>query len=66
MGAEARFYFVRGFTQISEKFVVVADTDNHCMRLIDRTDHFTSVFSGQCESFGYQDGHPGQIDLSGQ
>ena len=37
VGAEARFSYMRGFTQISEKLVVVTDYVNHCMRLIDRT-----------------------------
>ena len=63
MGADARFYLVRGLTQISEKLVVVADTDNHCMRLIDRNNHNTSVFRGQCKSYGYQYGCPGQFDF---
>ena len=31
------------------------------MRLIDRTANKTSVFSGQCESEGYEDGRPGQF-----
>mgnify|MGYP001803580349 CR=1 FL=1 len=47
VGAEARFNYISGFTQISEKHVVVADYNNHCLRLIDRTTHNTSVFSGQ-------------------
>ena len=61
VGAEARFDDIGGFTQISEKVVVVADSSNHCMRLVDRTTHNTSVFSGQCASHGYQDGRPGQF-----
>ena len=59
VGADARFDYISGFTQISERLVVVADTNNHCMRLIDRTTNNTSGFSGQCMSRGYQDGHPG-------
>ena len=61
VGAEARFRYITGFTQISEKLVVVADCSNRCMRMIDRTTNATSVFSGQCGSYGYQDGHPGQF-----
>ena len=61
-GAEARFGTITGFAQISEKLVVVADRSNDCMRLIDRTTNKTSVFSGQCESRGYDDGSPGQFN----
>ena len=62
VGADARFYGIIGFAQVSEKRVVVADTRNHCMRLIDRTTHNTSVFSGQCHTRGgYQDGRPGEF-----
>ena len=62
MGAEARFSTITGFTQISEKLVVVADSNNYCMRLIDRTTNDTSEFSGQCgESNGYEDGRPGRF-----
>ena len=61
VGADARFNFMTGFVQISEKLVVVADSNNHCMRLIDRTTNKTSLFSGQCQSEGYEDGRPGQF-----
>ena len=61
VGAYARFTYLTGFAQISEKLVVVADTINSCMRLIDRTTNKTSVFSGQCKSGGYQNGRPGQF-----
>ena len=61
VGADARFDLITGFAQISEKLVVVADIYNHCMRLIDRTTNNTSAFSGQCKSFGYKGGRPGQF-----
>ena len=61
VGAEARFTSIYGFAQISEKHVVVADVNNHCLRLIDRTTNKTSVFSGQCKSRGYEGGLPGQF-----
>ena len=61
VGAEARFTYIYGFAQISEKLVVVADVNNHCLRLIDRTTNKTSVFSGQCKSRGYEGGLPGQF-----
>ena len=62
VGAEARFTYIYGFAQISEKLVVVADSNNNCLRLIDRSTNKTSVFSGLCESRGYEDGSPGQFD----
>ena len=61
VGADARFGYITGFAQISEKLVVVADTKNHCMRLTDRTTNKTSAFSGQCESHGYKDGRPSRF-----
>ena len=61
VGAEARFHTITGFIQISEKLIVVADLWNSCMRLIDRATNKTSVFSGLCQTGGYQDGRPGQF-----
>ena len=61
VGAEAWFTYIAGFAQISEKLVVVADTENNCLRLIDRSTNNTSVFSGQCKSRGYEGGLPGQF-----
>lgn len=49
-GAEARFEFISGFTQLTDKRLVVADYYNHCLRLIDRSIGTTSAFSGQCKS----------------
>ena len=62
VGADARFYYIPGFAQISEKLVVVADTENNCLRQIDRSNNKTSVFSGQCKSSGYEGGLPGQFN----
>lgn len=55
-GAEARFYRITGFTQITQNHVVVADILNNCLRMIDRQTRVTSVFSGDCYSRGYTDG----------
>ena len=63
VGAVARFNRMGGFTQISEKLVVLADSGDLCMILIDRTSHTTSAFSGKCHARGYQDGRPGQFNL---
>ena len=56
MGAEARFNMITGFTQISEKLVIVADCSNYCLRLIDHTTRNTSEFSGLCKSCRYKGG----------
>ena len=62
VGAEARFYTIAGFAQISEKLVIVADYLNSCLRLIDRTNNNTSEFSGLCGgSLGYENGRPGRF-----
>ena len=61
VGAEARFNYIPGFAQISEKLVVVADSNNNCLRLINRSTNKTSEFSGQCQSEGYEGGRPGQF-----
>ena len=63
VGADVRFNDISGFSQLSEERVIVTDSGNRCLRQIDRTTHSTSVFSGQCESYGYQDGRPGQFNF---
>ena len=62
MRAKARFNYISGFTQISEKLVIVADFWSYCFRLIDRTTNNTSEFSGLCKSHGYQDDRLGPFD----
>ena len=62
VGAKARFNYISGFTQISEKLVIVADFWCYCFRLIDRTTNNTSEFSGLCVSHGYQDDRLGPFD----
>ena len=42
VGAEARFFSISGFTQLSGKRDIVADHDNHCLR---QTLHQSSVDS---------------------
>ena len=53
---EARFYYIQGFTQISNSTILVSSTNEGCIRQIDRVTGMTSVFVGQCQSTGYQDG----------
>ena len=61
VGAAAEFNDIRGFTQISNKSVIVADAKNHCLRLLDRTTNSTSVFSGTCQIQGSDDVRPGKF-----
>ena len=57
-GSAARFNYIYGFTQISSTQIVVSDTSNVCLRLVDRVSGRTLQFSGQCRKGGYQDGSP--------
>ena len=59
--AQARFHNIYGFTQVSEKTTVLADTWNHCLRTVDRVTGVTSTFSGRCDKAGYGAGRPGQF-----
>ena len=62
VGSHARFHDVRGFTQLSDTHIVVADYSNECLRIIDRSLGTTSAFSGQCQLAGYEDGFPGKLN----
>ena len=62
VGSHARFHDVRGFTQLSDTHIVVADYSNECLRIIDSSLGTTSAFSGQCQLAGYEDGFPGQFN----
>ena len=53
---EGRFYYIQGFTQISNSTILASSTNEGCIRQIDRVSGMTSVFVGQCQSTGYQDG----------
>ena len=64
VGEEARFGAIHGITHISKRLVVVVDTSNHCLRVIERTTRSTSVLSGICRgSPGYQDGRLARFNL---
>lgn len=45
-----------GFVQLSPAHVVVCDTGNHCLRLIDRFSGMTTEFAGKCLTPGHRDG----------
>ena len=56
-GSAAQFNYIQGFTQISSTQIVVSDTSNGCLRLVDIVSGKTSQFAGQCTKRGYQDGY---------
>lgn len=47
-GATARFYDISDFTQISTTHVIVVDSGNDCLRLIDRETGMSSQYLGYC------------------
>ena len=55
-GLLARFQSLSGFRQISPSEVVVADHNQHCLKLIDRTTLQVSLYAGYCGSSGYVTG----------
>ena len=47
VGADAKFGYITGFAQISEKLVIVADTNNHKIRILDlKAKAIDSICSG--------------------
>ena len=56
-GATARVNIIAGFYQIDSNSVLLVDTYNHCIRMLDRTTNTTSVLAGKCAVVaGYNDG----------
>ena len=41
---------------LNKTSLLVVDSGNHCMRLVDRISHQTSPFVGSCTHAGYRDG----------
>lgn len=56
VGAEARFYYITGFTRLNKTRIVVVDYFNHCLRLIAHQAQSTSPLAGECENAGFSDG----------
>lgn len=50
IGENAKFNSVEGFHQLSHTQIVVSDSWNDCLRLIDRQSRQTSVYAGPCKS----------------
>ena len=55
-GLDARFRWPRGFMQLTQSNVIICDTENHCLKLVDRNNGNTTTIAGQCSAPGYQDG----------
>ena len=56
VGEVARFYDIHFFLQISPNQVLIADVNNHCLRILDRLTNKTETFSGNCTESGNVDG----------
>lgn len=55
-GQSTKFQWPRGFLQITSSQIIISDTGNHCLKLLDRSSGMTKVLAGQCSSAGYLDG----------
>ena len=56
VGEKARFATIKGFAQLDNETVIVADSSNYCLRMVDRATRATSAFAGTCTSCGHVDG----------
>ena len=54
VGIDSRFEIIRGFAQVADGRIIVADTGNNCLRQVNRTSSVTSVFSGPCKASRYR------------
>lgn len=52
----ARFDDITGFAQLSDTILVLVDSGNHCLRLVNRKVLQSSPLVGQCETAGYKNG----------
>jgi len=62
-GTSGRFGYLFGFYQKNRTHVIVADYDNNCLRMVDRTIGHISQFAGTCRSAGHRDGRVGYAYL---
>lgn len=68
-GTSARFKEIKGFTQLQPTKVIISDTGNNCIRLLNRTNFQTSHLAGRCDWFrgaGYGDGANAWFDAPRQ
>lgn len=65
VGESARFKNLRGIYQHNETHVLVVDSGNHCIRLIDHITGQTEPFIGSCKNMGYRDGLDARFEYPG-
>lgn len=61
-GQAARFKDITGFTQINSTAVIVVDSGNHCLRLVNRVTGDTKMYLGRCTQYGYSNGRNALLD----
>ena len=60
-GIYSSFHSLTGFVQLSRSDVVVVDSGNHCLRLIERHENKTKDYSSNCKQPGYRNGEDAQF-----
>ena len=53
----ARFCHITGFVQLNSSTVLIVDSCNHCVRLVDRNSKKTLGFAGECTWPGFDSTH---------
>lgn len=56
VGTAARFFWLTGFTQLNQTSMITVDSNNNCLRLVDRVSLRTLHLVGQCTNSGFRDG----------
>jgi len=51
------FNTVRGFIVLNETHLLLADTNNHCLRFLNMLTSATSTYAGECTQMGQEDGY---------
>ena len=54
---DAEFRRITGFRQVDNVSILVVDSENHCIRLLNRTNGTTNPIAGRCTSAGFRDGN---------
>ena len=63
------FKYVSGFKQLNSSHVIVVDSDNDCIKIVNRIDQSRAVLAGTCGASGFIDGtsarffNPYQVEL---
>lgn len=62
VGRAARFGWITGFAQLNETHVMIVDSQNHCLRIVDRRINTSGKFVGECGTSGYLNGLSAYFD----